>query len=101
MIRLPEADLSVAAEQALTRWQKEIDDLPDYPTRVEAASKRFSARNRQDNPVFAEVREALTRMCCGAQRCAYCEDSAADEVEHIRPKNLYPEAVFLWQNYAY
>jgi hypothetical protein len=31
----------------------------------------------------------------------YCEDSAADEVEHHRPKNLYPEHVFVWQNYLY
>ena len=38
-------------------------------------------------------------MCQGANRCAYCEDSAADEVEHIRPKDLYPDAVFLWENY--
>jgi hypothetical protein len=25
----------------------------------------------------------------------------ADEVEHIRPKDLYPEAVFSWDNYLY
>ena len=31
----------------------------------------------------------------------YCEDSYADEVEHIRPKHLYPEAVFAWPNYLY
>ena len=33
-------------------------------------------------------------MCAGAKRCMYCEDSAADEVEHHLPKNLYPEFVF-------
>jgi hypothetical protein len=31
----------------------------------------------------------------------YCEDSAADEVEHHRPKNLYPEHTFAWENYLY
>ncbi len=40
-------------------------------------------------------------MCAGARRCGYCEDSAADEVEHIRPKDLYPELVFAWHNYLY
>lgn len=40
-------------------------------------------------------------MCSGAQRCAYCEDSVADEVEHIKPKDLYPESVFVWENYLY
>ena len=40
-------------------------------------------------------------MCCGTKRCVYCEDSMADEVEHFRPKNLYPELVFDWSNYVY
>jgi hypothetical protein len=43
----------------------------------------------------------LTKMCSGAQRCGYCEDSLADEVEHIKPKDLYPEEVFRWRNYLY
>ncbi len=40
-------------------------------------------------------------MCSGARRCCYCEDSCADEIEHIKPKHLYPELVFTWQNYVY
>ncbi len=31
----------------------------------------------------------------------YCEDAPADEIEHIRPKDLYPEVVFAWENYLY
>jgi len=30
-----------------------------------------------------------------------CEDSAADEVEHFRPKAFYPELTFVWINYLY
>jgi uncharacterized protein (TIGR02646 family) len=40
-------------------------------------------------------------MCSGARRCCYCEDSVADEVEHIRPKDWYPESVFVWEHYLY
>ena len=47
------------------------------------------------------VRSALTQMCQGARRCGYCEDSVADEVEHIKPKDLFPEEVFQWRNYLY
>ena len=47
------------------------------------------------------VRETLSRMCIGSVRCAYCEDSAGDEVEHILPKNLFPERTFAWPNYAF
>jgi hypothetical protein len=40
-------------------------------------------------------------MCSGAKRCCYCEDSAADEVEHIEPKDLFPEKTFDFDNYLY
>jgi uncharacterized protein (TIGR02646 family) len=40
-------------------------------------------------------------MCSGAQRCVYCEDSKGDQVEHIRPKDFYPEWCFVWENYVY
>jgi hypothetical protein len=40
-------------------------------------------------------------MCPGAMRCVYCEDSALDQVEHIAPKDWFPELVFVWDNYVY
>ena len=40
-------------------------------------------------------------MCSGARRCVYCEDSVGDEVEHIRPKDFFPEMCFVWENYVY
>lgn len=65
-----------------------------------AAGRRlFGNRSRQSNPVFRRVRGRLAHMCAGAGRCGYCEDSAADEIEHIKPKDLYPETVFVWENY--
>jgi uncharacterized protein (TIGR02646 family) len=54
-----------------------------------------------DSATFRKVRSTLAKMCSGGRRCGYCEDSAADEVEHIKPKDLYPEAVFVWENYLY
>ena len=47
------------------------------------------------------VRASLTKTCFGSRRCGYCEDSVADEVEHIKPKDLYPELAFVWKNYLY
>jgi uncharacterized protein (TIGR02646 family) len=75
--------------------------LPTYAERVEHAGQQFKARNTASNPVFREVRAGLNAMCCGERRCAYCEDSCADEVEHVRPKALFPEAAFRWANYVY
>ncbi|WP_163865955.1 hypothetical protein [Myxococcus eversor] len=101
MIRLPDSPLSADALKGLAEHQRAIDSLPDYAERVASAKKRFSSVNKVGNPTFDDVKATLTRMCSGARRCAYCEDSCADEVEHIRPKSLYPEVVFAWMNYLY
>jgi uncharacterized protein (TIGR02646 family) len=43
----------------------------------------------------------LLAMCSGLGRCMYCEDSHAHDVEHVRPKALYPDLVFAWANFLY
>jgi len=101
MIRLPEVALAEAAQEGLCALQDEVDAAGAYAERVAAGKRLFELRNRRGNPVFDEVRRALEQMCSGAVRCAYCEDSRADEVEHVRPKDLYPEVVFFWGNYVY
>lgn len=101
MIKLRSARLPAAVTAQLKTWQAEVVGTGEYPDWVEAAKNKFSQRNRPDNDTFKEVREALTRACSGARRCNYCEDSVADEVEHIKPKDLYPEVVFVWENYLY
>jgi uncharacterized protein (TIGR02646 family) len=83
------------------RLQADVDAGADYPARVALAKRRFKSRNVPRNATFRVVRETLARMCQGPRRCMYCEDSVADEVEHFRPKDLYPEVVFAWSNYLY
>ncbi|RKH67670.1 hypothetical protein [Corallococcus aberystwythensis] len=101
MIRLPDLPLPEPARTQLAAYQHEIDAIPDYATRIKHGRKRFKALNRKGNPTFDSVKATLTRMCIGARRCAYCEDSAAHQVEHIRPKAFYPELIFAWMNYLY
>ena len=36
-----------------------------------------------------------------AQICWYCEDSQANQVEHVRPKSLYPGFAFAWLNLTF
>jgi uncharacterized protein (TIGR02646 family) len=101
MIQLPNTPLPTRADRQLQRWQQGIDALASYPERVQEAKKQFGARNTKQNSTFETVKQTLVTMCSGARRCAYCEDSWADEVEHFRPKDLYPEEVFAWVNYLY
>ncbi len=64
------------------------------PKRESAELWRSSVRHRHR----ARVLEVLRSFCSGTERCMYCEDSAANEVEHFRPKASYPERAFCWEN---
>ncbi|EYF07435.1 Hypothetical protein CAP_0188 [Chondromyces apiculatus DSM 436] len=68
--------------------QAALDEITVYEQRV---TKAKTAWKNRDHDRFAPVREVLRNMCAGNSRCMYCEDSAADEIEHVRPKSLYPE----------
>ena len=101
MIQLPDMALPGETQIKLAEYQQEIDAISDYKARVSRAKERFESLNRRGHSTFDTVKATLTQMCSGARRCCYCEDSAADEVEHIRPKSLYPELAFAWVNYLY
>ncbi|MES2387002.1 MAG: HNH endonuclease [Bacteroidota bacterium] len=86
---------------ALAAYQGKVDAEPDFAKKSSLGKRLFSAANKKGSPVFDAVKLKLKEMCSGAQRCVYCEDSYADEVEHIYPKSLYPEHCFSWDNYIY
>lgn len=85
----------------LAKYQKAIDDLPSFEEKRVKAKSAFSSRNKKGNQVFDAVKIKLSELCSGARRCAYCEDNVADEVEHIYPKDIYPNMCFSWDNYVY
>ena len=99
MLRIVDLGISPATRAHLAERQAEINAIPDFPTRVRTAKSKWA--NGKRNRAFEEVKAQLTKMCRGAKRCAYCEDSAADEIEHIAPKDSYPERTFDWTNYLY
>jgi len=101
MILLPDIALSDAAAEGLRALQTAVDAAGPYADQVAEGKRLFGLRNAPGNAIFDEVKHVLTLMCSGARRCAYCEDSVADEVEHVRPKDLYPHVVFAWANYIY
>lgn len=86
---------------ALSRYQNNIDVKVEYDERVNEAKVKFKTYNIKSNYVFEHVKQKLLTMCKGLKRCHYCEDNTPDEVEHFKPKDLYPEACFVWTNYLY
>ena len=101
MLKIRNGRLSPKARERLAGYQRDVDGQDTYPARVARAKSRFDSLNSPRNATFAAVRRKLAEMCDGERRCMYCEDSAADEIEHFKPKNLYPEAAFVWPNYLY
>ena len=96
MLAISSNNLSNMANAELQAHTTAIALEQTSPTQVKKAKGLWDAKI----PVklFNELKETLALMCSGNQRCMYCEDSFADEIEHRRPKNLYPQQTFDWEN---
>ena len=96
-------DIVPSAEviKKLQEFQDTIDAESGFAKKTAKAKAMFASKNTKANSTFNEVKKCLTQMCNSTKRCVYCEDSVADEVEHIYPKDLYPEKCFSWENYVY
>ncbi len=101
MLHLDDPGLDATTARVLRGYQRRVDNVGSYPGQVAAGKRLFERYNRRTNRVFKVVRTSLADMCAGARRCGYCEDSVGDEVEHIKPKDLYPQKVFVWENYLF
>lgn len=98
MIQMNSVSLPKDTIAHLKEKQDLVDGEADYATKV---AKGKSLWDRKSKSHFTIIRRTLEEMCVGKRRCNYCEDSAADEVEHIEPKDMYPEKVFVWSNYLF
>jgi hypothetical protein len=103
MLRLDDAELECSASRVLEMLQSAIDKESSYEAKVRAADLHWASKTSTSAKAatFRAVRATLSRMCIGSVRCSYCEDSAADEIEHIRPKSIFPSDAFKWKNYLY
>ncbi len=103
MIRLADVTPGLETLGGLSKLQNTVDQQTSFSTRVSKAAAlwRSKASTRSGARTFTEVKSSLRRQCAHAVRCAYCEDSVADEIEHIWPKSLFPERAFVWGNYCF
>lgn len=99
MLRLTDPGIDQDTSATLAGYQATVTAAGGYAAQVEAAREEFRRRNRASNPTFKIVRTQLERMCTSPGRCGWCEDSEAREIDHIKPKALYPEEVFAWPNF--
>lgn len=98
MYKLPEIDLSKTDSDSLKALQQTVDDAGSYAAQVSKAKESFAAK---PSGLFTKIRKELSTMAGDLVRCAYCEDSCADEIEHVRPKDFFPDQTFVWENYVF
>lgn len=101
MKKLNVLPLPTPVQTALHNLQSEIDVLPCYSDRVAKGKQLWATTTKKVVDAKVGVRNVLKKMNGNLCRCSYCEDSCADEIEHIQPKDLYPELTFIWDNYLY
>ena len=80
----------------LAGYQGAVDALDDYASRVVEAKHAWAGR--RSNATMKRVRQRLGELSGCLELCHWCDTPAADEVEHVRPKDLYPDHVFVWAN---
>lgn len=98
MQTIPQCTLSVNDQSDLAIRQAEIDREPIFEEQVSLAKRRFAEK---PSALFSRVRRALQLSVGDLVRCGYCEDSCADEVEHVWPKNYFPNRTFDSSNYLF
>lgn len=101
MIKLVAMDLDDRYADRLRRYQQRLNGLGDYELACRRGATRFKSYNRAINPVFEHIRDKLKEMCPPRLRCMYCEEGEARMIDHFHPKSVYPDRVFMWENYIY
>jgi uncharacterized protein (TIGR02646 family) len=61
------------------------------------AAERIYASSRKAK-WFIEITGHLKSMCGIGSRCMFCSGSEASNVEHFRPKSLFPTLAMTWNN---
>jgi uncharacterized protein (TIGR02646 family) len=63
------------------------------------ADRRYS--NARNAGWFKPVVDALKKLSGHGQRCMFCSGSEASDVEHYKPKAVFPELAMTWENYLW
>src|SRR3954453_10529783 len=103
MLQILKTPLPQGTAAVLDELQHTVDLELSYPESVSKAVALWKSKTGKaaHKAAFRSVREELGKISYGIGRCAYCEDSAGDEIEHLWPKSLFPQFAFRWSNYAF
>ena len=97
MRRLPKRPKLAAALKK--RLADETAAIAKHSAPKKEAERRYT--NARKTQWFAPVVTALGKLAGPGQRCMFCSGSEASDVEHYRPKAVYPEEAMTWKNYLW
>lgn len=96
MIKLTRGDEPAILKVNKQTWAQELKDEMDSGLSINQAS----SSKKYNHP---DVKESLMRASFG--KCMYCESKVRHvdhgEIEHIRPKSVFPQSVFEWENLGF
>lgn len=92
----PRPSLPQLTTEKLSRETRAIQDAPAPKAE---SMRRFN--NARGAKWFQPVVAALKKMAGKGQRCMYCSGNEASDVEHYRPKAVFPEHAMEWGNYLW
>lgn len=100
MIRTKKISLTNNTSIELKKLQKRINSEKGFLDRVAKAQSLWNTKGGNNGKqAFVEVKNSLYKLCVYEGLCNYCEQSEANDIEHIYPKSFYPEKTFEWENY--
>jgi len=83
-------------ETTTKRMQKEADAILASSDQKQEAERRHN--NARKTIWYASVVKALKDMSGVGERCMFCSGSESSQVEHFKPKAVFPEEAMMWDN---
>lgn len=81
----------------LARLQNLVNDAGTRQEKRSRSKQYFS--NKSAIP-WRSIRSSLQNSVPGKDVCHYCEMDRHRDIDHIRPKSIYPELAFRWENFV-
>ena len=78
------------------RLQTQTDAIVASSDPQKAAEKRYASARK--SRWFGEVLSKLRTMAGPGEPCMFCDANEATDVEHYRPKSVFPERALQWDN---
>lgn len=86
-------------KEVVERLKKETAAIHSAADQKKEAEKRYG--NARKAKWFEPVVKELGRLAGPGERCMFCSGSEASDVEHFRPKAVFPLLAMTWENYLW